>query len=72
MTILTLNIPDDVVAQATDLGIYDERFVLQAFKNLIAERATEQPRTLGGAESLLIFMADDFDEPLDDFRDYMP
>lgn len=72
MTTLTLNIPDDVVAQAIDLGIYDESFVLQAFKSLIAERATEKSRTLGGAEGLLTYMADDFDEPLDDFRDYMP
>ncbi len=28
-------------------------------------------RKIGNAKGLILFMADDFDEPLDDFRDYM-
>ncbi|EFK05916.1 toxin-antitoxin system, antitoxin component, PHD family [delta proteobacterium NaphS2] len=28
-------------------------------------------RTIGNAKGLILDMADDFDEPLDDFRDYM-
>lgn len=28
-------------------------------------------RKIGNAKGLIIYMSDDFDEPLDDFRDYM-
>jgi len=28
-------------------------------------------RKIGNAEGLILFMADDFDEPLNDFKDYM-
>ena len=28
-------------------------------------------RKIGNAEGLILFMADDFDGPLDDFKDYM-
>ena len=28
-------------------------------------------RRIGGAKGIIEFMADDFDEPLDDFEDYM-
>ena len=28
-------------------------------------------RKIGNAKDLLVFMSDDFDEPLDDFREYM-
>jgi len=28
-------------------------------------------RKIGNAKDLLIFMADDFDDPLDDFKEYM-
>ena len=28
-------------------------------------------RQIGGAKGLILSMADDFDEPLDDFREYM-
>ncbi len=29
-------------------------------------------RRLGGAKSIVLFMTDDFDEPLDEFQEYMP
>ena len=29
------------------------------------------PRKLGGAEGMVLYIADDFDEPLEDFEDYM-
>lgn len=32
---------------------------------------THLKRDLGGGEHLLVAMADDFDEPLDEFEDYM-
>jgi antitoxin (DNA-binding transcriptional repressor) of toxin-antitoxin stability system len=28
-------------------------------------------RTIGNAKGLIVFMAEDFDEPLDDFKEYM-
>lgn len=31
----------------------------------------EGERKIGNAKGLLLFMADDFDEPLDDFKEYM-
>jgi len=33
----------------------------------------EEPagRQLGGAEGMVLYIADDFDEPLEDFKDYM-
>lgn len=34
------------------------------------QHAGVKPRTLGIAKDKIIEMADDFDEPLDDFRDY--
>ena len=31
----------------------------------------QQSRCIGGAPGFLVYMADDFDEPLEDFADYM-
>lgn len=31
----------------------------------------KQERRIGGGKNLIISMPDDFDEPLDDFKDYM-
>ncbi|MCB0063358.1 MAG: type II toxin-antitoxin system Phd/YefM family antitoxin [Caldilineaceae bacterium] len=39
-------------------------------KLVVIEEAKPQ-RRLGGAADMIIHIADDFDEPLDDFADYM-
>jgi antitoxin (DNA-binding transcriptional repressor) of toxin-antitoxin stability system len=36
---------------------------------VLAEAKAE--RKIGNAKDLLVFMSDDFDEPLDDFKEYM-
>lgn len=76
MNTLTLNIPDELVAEAKAVGVYDEASILQAFKNFIQSyqikpKSKPMQRQLGGAEGLVTYMADDFDEPLEDFKDYM-
>lgn len=72
MNTLTLNIPDELVAEAKAVGVYDEASILQAFKNLIQSyKDKPKQRQLGGLRGSVIYMADDFDEPLEDFKDYM-
>ena len=39
---------------------------------LVVLPEAQQHRRLGGAAAAIIAMAGDFDEPLDDFADYMP
>ena len=40
-------------------------------KMVVVHEPTVQ-RRLGGARGIIVHMADDFNEPLEDFRDYMP
>jgi len=35
------------------------------------EKSTKKARTAGSLKGLITYMADDFDAPLDDFKDYM-
>ncbi|MCO5184350.1 MAG: type II toxin-antitoxin system Phd/YefM family antitoxin [Anaerolineae bacterium] len=39
---------------------------------LVALPEARPERRLGGAEGLIVFMADDFDAPLEQFEEYMP
>ncbi len=39
---------------------------------LVALPEARQPRRIGGAEGVVLFMADDFDAPLEDFTEAMP
>ena len=39
---------------------------------LVVLPEAQQQRRLGGAADVILDMADDFDEPLDEFADYMP
>lgn len=70
MTTFTLHIPDDLSKQAREIGLLNEQSILQAFRQFLEQKQPKQ-RTLGGAEGLVSYMADDFNEPLDEFRDYM-
>lgn len=73
MTTLTLTIPDELVAQAKAVGVFDEVHILQAFNDFIERKQVEKPnqRELGRLRGSVTYMADDFDAPLDDFKDYM-
>lgn len=39
---------------------------------LVVLPEAQQQRRMGGAAQAILGMADDFDEPLDDFAEYMP
>ncbi len=39
---------------------------------LVALKSAKSKRRLGGAKNIVTFIADDFDDPLDDFQGYMP
>ena len=39
---------------------------------LVVLPEAQQQRRLGGAAAAILAMADDFDEPLDEFADYIP
>lgn len=64
---ITLDLPPQIeqiiIAQAQNQGLSVENYVLEQIANLVNQRE------LGGAESILLSMCDDFDEPLDDFKD---
>ena len=38
---------------------------------LVPVAATKQPRKAGSAKGMIVYMADDFDAPLEDFAEYM-
>lgn len=72
LTTLTLHIPEEMASQAKAMGVFNEQSILEAFKTFIQQqKAQPKPRQLGGAEGLVSFLAEDFDEPLDDFKEYM-
>lgn len=37
-----------------------------------SSKKTKKERFIGSMKGALVYMADDFNEPLDDFKDYMP
>jgi antitoxin (DNA-binding transcriptional repressor) of toxin-antitoxin stability system len=44
----------------------------QPLVKLVVVPELRQQRRIGGAEGVVLFMADDFDAPLQDFEEYMP
>jgi antitoxin (DNA-binding transcriptional repressor) of toxin-antitoxin stability system len=65
------NLPDliDGLAPGEELVIIRNH---QPIAKLVAERPpARKPRRPGSARGKILYMADDFDAPLDDFRDYM-
>lgn len=44
----------------------------QPLVKLVVVPELRQQRRIGGAEGMVLFMADDFDAPLEDFAEYMP
>ena len=65
------NLPDliDRLAPGEELVIVRNH---QPVAKLVAERpSARKPRQPGSACGKILYMADDFDAPLDEFRDYM-
>jgi antitoxin (DNA-binding transcriptional repressor) of toxin-antitoxin stability system len=44
----------------------------QPLVKLVVVPELRQQRRIGGAEGVVLFIADDFDAPLQDFQEYMP
>lgn len=44
----------------------------QPLVKLVVVPELRQQRRIGGAEGIILYMADDFDVPLEDFSEYMP
>jgi antitoxin (DNA-binding transcriptional repressor) of toxin-antitoxin stability system len=62
----------DLIANAT----FGEEIVITQNEKPIARLVVEQtpalqPRVPGSAKGMISYMADDFDAPLDDFKEYM-
>ena len=47
------------------------RIVDQKFPE-VAKKSLKSQRKIGALKGMLVYMADDFDEPLDCFKEYMP
>jgi hypothetical protein len=58
------------------VNLPDEQF-MEAYKLLLTHvfqtpTSAKKQRTIGSMKGILLYMADDFDAPLDDFKEYMP
>lgn len=61
---------DGVLKPLEDPGLTDHERVVIEIKERAGELRARRKRTFGSARGLLK-IADDFDEPLEDFREYM-
>lgn len=69
MNTMTVHIPEQMVLQAQNMRLYHEQAILLAFQKMLDEEyQIKSKRVLGGAEGTVLYMADDFDAPLDDFK----
>lgn len=64
------------LSQLIKRALMGERIVIakanKPLVELVVLPEARQKRRLGGAKEAILFMADDFDEPLDEFQEYMP
>lgn len=58
-----------LIIQAQSAGLDINEFVISQLTQI--NTTPKKERTLGGGEQYFVSMADDFDEPLDDWQDYM-
>jgi predicted DNA-binding antitoxin AbrB/MazE fold protein len=64
---------DGVFKPLEDPGLNERARVVLEIKDKVQEQQPERPkqRVFGSAKGLIKYMADDFDEPLEDFAEYM-
>lgn len=63
-------LPKELVTEVEDF--IDFLKAKHAKKQLSENTKVEEPRALyGAAKGLIVYIADDFNEPLDDFKEYM-
>ncbi|WP_432741758.1 DUF2281 domain-containing protein [Methylobacter sp. G7] len=71
---ITLNIPDDLPANIVQQYIKTIETQMSLMSKLTTKPAYEDKTVSlkrGSAKKMITFIADDFCEPLDDFKDYM-
>lgn len=71
---VTINIPDDLPANIVQQYINTIEMQMALMSKLTAEKRSENKTSSlkrGSAKKLITFIADDFCEPLADFKDYM-
>jgi predicted DNA-binding antitoxin AbrB/MazE fold protein len=64
---------DGIFKPLEDPGLNDHERVVLTIERRVGEPRPEQPkqRNFGSAKGLIKYMSDDFDEPLEDFAEYM-
>lgn len=77
MTVVTINEAKDHLAELLAEAARGGEVVIEgedgkAFKLVPSEAAPKKKRGLIGSAKGRIWMSDDFDEPLEDFDEYMP
>jgi antitoxin (DNA-binding transcriptional repressor) of toxin-antitoxin stability system len=77
MTTITLEQAQAQLPEIIDhLNPGEELIILrnqQPVAKLVGESGTKRrPRQFNSAKDKILFMADDFDAPMDDFKEYMP
>jgi hypothetical protein len=71
---ITLNIPDDLPANIVEQYVKTIEAQMLLMSKLTTKTAIEANRVSlkrGSAKKMIPFIADDFCQPLDDFKDYM-
>ncbi len=71
--VLEADYEDGMLKPLEDPGLNDHDRVVIEIKGKTGEKRAEKPkqRTFGSAKGLIKYMSDDFDEPLEDFAEYM-
>lgn len=74
MTTITIEEAKEQFVDLMQRAAAGEEFIIVQPDNpqveiVVARR--KQPRKFGSARDLIIYMSDDFDEPLEDFKEYM-
>lgn len=64
------HIEQHITAQAQIAGLSTEHYIIEQLTQL-STKSEPNLRQLGGGEHFLLSNLDKFDEPLDDFKDYM-
>lgn len=78
MVTINLNDADDQLKQLVEAALRGEEVRIVDDKDRVVQLVPETPvqtshraRQYGSARGLISYMADDFDEPLEDFKEYI-
>jgi hypothetical protein len=76
LTTLTLELDDQIFHQLESYAHHSKQNIQEAIKYLLlnqlgSDKSAPKKRQFGQLKGLVISVADDFNAPLDDFKDYM-